>query len=855
MRNLYIVIVLIFSGFTAASQCTTGYNAVALNWDYLDFVVSNGSYAPYITQAQSQTQKFSFGTQGVTVTHNYVTANTFGDVNTHTGEAGSFGAGDDLKFRDNGTVTFTFDQPVLNLRFSLYDIDRNQRLDISALNGAAGTNVNLATVGAGTILNISTNNAPSTRVQAASNSNVADNSSDGTVNVTVAGAVTSVTIAVSATNTNAGEDGSFYISDLSACSVGTLPTNYYNIARPFTNQPAYVVAVVDHTIYYVDVATGQSKLLFDDPAGFNINSMAYDSYNKIIYYTNSLTVNPTINRTIYKYDYNTGVKSVFVANINTLGIPTYYPGVESGAAAFYDGALYLGVEGAGQPSGASGSARSGYTNRESTIWKITLDASFNAVSAKQVYGLPVDNGAGNALHDWSDFGINDGMLYDFDGAASDLDIYQQNLLTGATVNYNNPVFNPRQTSVDWNGRVYNVGTPLASSTATIVPYLLNGTINSAQSYPITFNGTAISGSWGDAGEAFKPKTDFGDAPASYDPIPEPATHEIIPTLHLGTAVGIEFAKKTSANASGDGAEEDGVGGSQAIATGISNYGLMISVFNNTGANATLCGWIDRNGNGVYETGEGATAVVPSSALQQSIALTWPAINVTLPVSAQTFLRLRVTSAANGMTTANPTGYYNDGEVEDFPMIVTVVLPAHPVTLSADKINTDKVKLAWKIGNEEGYQSYELQKSKDGTNWSAINEKDAIGSVKEVSYIFTDVAPASPVSFYRVKILKKGGAFEYSNTSKIDFNSGNSIAVSPNPASSSSTVKIRTAIAAKAQLNIIDYTGRKVFDEAIRLAAGANNIQIPVIQQLSAGIYKVLVRIDNQVLSTSLVIIK
>lgn len=855
MRNFYIVIILIFSGLTAASQCTTGYNSVSFNWDYLDFIVSTGSYAPFITQAQSQTQKFSFGTQGVTVTHNYITTNTFGEVSNHTAEAGSFGAGDDIRFKDNGTVTFTFDQPVLNLKFSVYDIDRDQQINVTALNGAAGTNVNVATF-TGTILSVNNNNTSNVKIDA-SITNAADNSSNGTANITVAGAVTSVTLTVTQTATDGtNEDGSFYISDLSACSAGTFPNNYYAIAKPFTNQPAYVVAVVDHTIYFVDVATGKSKLLFDDPAGFNINSMAYDSYNKIVYYTNSLTVNPAINKTIYKYDYNTGIKSVFVANVNTLGIPTYYPGVESGAAAFYNGALYLGVEGAGQPSGATGSARSGYTGRESTIWKIDLDASLNAVSAKQVYGLPVDNGSGNALHDWSDFGLNDGMLYDFDGAASNLDVYQQNLLTGATVNYDAPPFNPRQTSIDWTGKVYNVGSPLASATATIVPYLLNGTINSAQSYAITFNGTALSGSWGDAGEAFKPKTDFGDAPATYDPAgSDPATHEIVPNLHLGTAVGIEFVKKTSSDASGDGAEEDGVGGSQAIATGTSNYGLMISVFNNTGAAATLCGWIDKNGNGIYETGEGATATVPSSTVQQSIALAWPAINVTLAVSAKTFLRLRVTSATNGMTTANPTGYYNDGEVEDFPMIVTVVLPAHPVTLNAEKTTADKVKLSWKIGNEEGYQSYELQKSTDGKSWSAINEKDALGSIKEVSYIFTDVAPATPISFYRVKILKKGGAFEYSNISTIDFNTGNSISVSPNPASSYSTIKIKTAIAAKAQLNIIDYTDRKVFDKPIKLIAGTNDIKLPVVQQLSAGIYKVLLRIDNQVLITSLVIIK
>ena len=77
-------------------------------------------------------------------------------------------------------------------------------------------------------------------------------------------------------------------------------------------------------------------------------------------------------------------------------------------------------------------------------------------------------------------------------------------------------------------------------------------VNTAQEHDITYNGAAISGSWGDAAEAFKPKTDFGDAPASYDPGgSDPATHEVTTTLYLGSAVDIEFTKKTSAAADAD----------------------------------------------------------------------------------------------------------------------------------------------------------------------------------------------------------------------------------------------------------------------------------------------------------------
>ena len=33
-------------------------------------------------------------------------------------------------------------------------------------------------------------------------------------------------------------------------------------------------------------------------------------------------------------------------------------------------------------------------------------------------GVPADDGAGNRLHDWNDFAITDGVLYNFDGAGT-----------------------------------------------------------------------------------------------------------------------------------------------------------------------------------------------------------------------------------------------------------------------------------------------------------------------------------------------------------------------------------------------------------------------------------------------------
>lgn len=862
--RITILLTILFQLHTGAvkAQCGGGFTPVGINWDYMDFLANTGSYAPFISLANAQTQRFSIGNGLLSTSHNYSAANSFGEVATHTGDAGSFGTGDDVRFMGNGEIILNFSTAVRNLRFSLYDIDRSQRVAITATNGLLPVTINVGTTG-GTILTPFLNNSFTPSVNS-SNTVVANTSNVATANFTIANDVTRVTITITNTSTVGGanpEDGSFFLSDISACAAGaSFPANYYSVVQPFVGQPDYVLVTLDNSIYYTDVNTGISRLLFTDPAGFNVNSMAYDPYNRIVYYTYSLTPTPTTDRTIWRYDYNTGVKSAFVTDVNTLGIRTYYAGVESGGAAFYDGALYIGIEGAGNPSG-SGDQRSGSTNRESTVWRIERDASLNAVSAKQVFALPVDNGAGTGLHDWSDFSVTDGVLYDFDGAgtsAPGTDIYHQNLLTGSVTEFLTPSFVPRQTGVDANGVIYNIGSPSPIAAGTIVPYNLNGTINLAMSRNITYNGVTITGSWGDAGEAFKPLTDFGDAPTSYDPAgSDPATHEVIPQLRLGnTAAGIELTKKTSANATGDGPEEDGVAGLQVISTGVSSFVMTVSVFNNTGANATLAGWIDANGDGVYQTSEGRSIVVPSNAAQQSVFLSWPSINVTLPANSSTFFRLRITSASNGMTTANPRGYFGNGEVEDFPIAVSVVLPEASVELKAQKNNTNTALVSWESLDESNIHHYELEKSTDGVKWVSIYSKNAQANVSPITYTYTDVQKNNGTVYYRINIIKSNGANKYSNTSTLYFDAAiPTLKVTPNPSSNYAVLSFNAHKAASANIQLLDASGKLVYAQAIKINAGQNMIKLDVVRKLNNGQYNVKVQIDDQILSTHIVIVK
>lgn len=820
----------------AGAQCAADKNQATLNWDYLDYFRFTGSYSNgYLTSlAQAQTQHFAFGTQRLTITNNYTAANILGDTTIHTGEAGSLATGADIQFKGNGTITFTFEQEVENLRFSIYDIDVSQKVAFSAVDAAnAAVNVSLAAVPVTTltplasILGITGSNTTAALVQASA-ATTAINSYTGTVNVTVPGLVKSITLTI--TNSQLADDF-FWISDITACSAGSFPLDYYAISRPFTGQPGYVLHAFDESIFATNPANGATKLLFTDAAGLgNINSMAYDPYNRILYYVYSLTSSGTA-RVLKKYDFNTKTISTVVADIHSLGIPTATSGAESGAAAFYNGCLYLGIE-------TSNSSR--VTYREAVIYRIDFNASNIPYRASQVFAVQIDGG--RLLHDWSDFGINDGILYDFDGAlngtALENDIYHYDLMTGATSNWHNPAgFTPGQVAVDWKGTMYNMHASGSATQPYIAAYNENGTIGTRFNVPYTPFGYTSVPSLGDAAEAFRPNADFGDAPASYDPDPwSPALHEVSPNLKLGVLTDDEWNKTSSVDANADGADEDGVTMVNIFRSSTGAYQLYVNVVNNTGAAATVAAWLDFNRDGIFQESEGVSKTVNSAAATQSVALGWTNIAVELPPYVYTYLRVRVTSAVNGMSTGTPTGYFPNGEVEDYYVLINQTALETQLTDFAARKAGERSELQWSTTDEKEGTMYHLERSADGRVWTVINRQQAIAENSTNTYFFTDLDPA-PVSYYRLQYRSQDGMAKYSNVHKIVFTQQEPVRLFPNPAFGEVTLQLWSVGRDQASIHIIDVSGKTVYARPFTLETGTNTLKLPL-QQLAAGVYTV-----------------
>jgi hypothetical protein len=292
--TLYFFLVLSVSiKFTpgANAQCAAGYTAAQLNWDNIDFLPSNNTrYTSFYTSAAfPYSQNFTIGTRQV----NFVMApqaniTLNGENGTNTAHAGSFAtAGDDIQFTTTAagatTITMRFDADVANVRFSLFDLDNSQRVTLTATNTAsAAQNITAVRANAGSGLAI-TGSGTATVVVNTPAGGYASTDNNGTLNVTVAGPVRQIILTLN------NATGDMWLSDINACVTGTFPATYQQISRPFTGQPQYVLTVVNNNIYYVDPTNGRGYFLFNEPGHDRLNSMAYDPYKRVVYYTYSLT--------------------------------------------------------------------------------------------------------------------------------------------------------------------------------------------------------------------------------------------------------------------------------------------------------------------------------------------------------------------------------------------------------------------------------------------------------------------------------------------------------------------------------------------------------------------------------------
>lgn len=100
-------------------------------------------------------------------------------------------------------------------------------------------------------------------------------------------------------------------------------------------------------------------------------------------------------------------------------------------------------------------------------------------------------------------------------------------------------------------------------------------------------------------------------------------------------------------------------------------------------------------------------------------------------------------------------------------------------------------LKWQTSSEQNNDYFDVETSKDGTNFYNIGKVDGAGnSTTSRSYSFTDHVPTTGLNYYRLKQVDFDGRFKYSKVVAVNFEKGGrGIALYPNPVRNELTIDI------------------------------------------------------------------
>ena len=212
-----------------------------------------------------------------------------------------------------------------------------------------------------------------------------------------------------------------------------------------------------------------------------------------------------------------------------------------------------------------------------------------------------------------------------------------------------------------------------------------GSVNNAQPYP---GPSQVEDGWS---MVISLDDDYGLAPSSYE-LSAAASHTI-GALRLGTVVTADqttlLNPTTNADAVAAGAAVTGDDGTTGLSGNVS-FGAAGTTYSSTislsgvEANATLCGWIDFNKNGTFDSPSERACASPTTGATTA-TLTWT-IPATVAANGITYARLRLSYSA---LANSPTGSLASGEVEDYSLTASYAAntPAPTTTTVAPTTTT------------------------------------------------------------------------------------------------------------------------------------------------------------------------
>lgn len=181
-------------------------------------------------------------------------------------------------------------------------------------------------------------------------------------------------------------------------------------------------------------------------------------------------------------------------------------------------------------------------------------------------------------------------------------------------------------------------------------------------------------------------------------------------------------------------------------------------------------------------------------------------------------------------------FYDENTVRLQLIDCSKIVDANILSFSAQLQSDDIATLNWKVSTEVNMVRYEIEKSEDGNHFTKIGEVIARNTNALLEYYFTDPAPLTRNTYYRLKLINSDGSFSYSRVILLNKDRIFQVNSLLNPFKSTIVADLFMPEGGLVKMRLYDNLGKLIGHENRVLFKGLNNVSFSGWDRLSSGMY-------------------
>jgi hypothetical protein len=182
------------------------------------------------------------------------------------------------------------------------------------------------------------------------------------------------------------------------------------------------------------------------------------------------------------------------------------------------------------------------------------------------------------------------------------------------------------------------------------------------------------------------------------------------------------------------------------------------------------------------------------------------------------------------------------------------LPIHLISFQGNMNKSNKVTLNWTVADNEIANNFEIERSFNGRDFTAVGVVFASEKIGTENYIFYETTSGTDKVMYRLKMIDEHQEVNYSRILIFQLKSTttNNIKIIGNPVNDKLTFSYTSPATQMIDVIIYDISGRVLLNKKVNSMEGSNVISLPLSSTFKAGMYVVEVNNGTELQSSKFI---